>query len=162
MFTHQIIDNSATFKPLVIRASLEYFPYVQTGQLLDLRAGEFTTIGEVRTVVAVGDENTHQFELRLDLEGSRFPVGQTLRVSIPTSDSRKVLTVPRDALVLRPDGHSIFIIDANSHAQQIFVTVGVGQGEHIEVRGAVSPGDRVVTRGNERLQSGQAVNITDS
>ncbi len=147
---------------VIARAPLEYYPFVQTGQLLDLRAGERTAFGEVRTVVAVGDERTHQFELRLDLEGSRFPVGQTLRVSIPTADSRKVLTVPRDALVLRPDGHSIFIVDADNQAQQIRVTVGVGQGEHIEVRGAVSPGDRVVIRGNERLRPGQAVNIIDS
>ena len=55
---------------VIARAPLKYYPFVQTGQLLDLRAGELTTFGEVRTVVAVGDENTHQFELRLDLEGS--------------------------------------------------------------------------------------------
>jgi hypothetical protein len=109
----------------------------------------------------VGDENTHQFELRLDLDGNPFPVGQTLRISIPTSDSREVLTVPRDALVLRPEGQSVFVIDANNEAQQISVTVGVAQGDRIEVRGAVSPGDKVVTRGNERLQPGQAVTEMD-
>ncbi len=64
--------------------------------------------------------------------------------------------------MLRPDGHSIFIVDADDQAQQIHVTVGVGQGEHIEVRGSVSPGDRVIIRGNERLRPGQAVNIMDS
>jgi len=147
---------------VVARAPLKYYPFVKTGQLLDLRAGDLTTFGEVRTVVAVGDENTHQFELRLDLEGSHFPVGQTLRVSIPSADPRKVLTVPRDALVLRSDGHSIFIVDADNLARQISVTVGLGQGEYIEVRGAVSPGDRVVIRGNERLRPGQAIHIMDS
>ncbi len=147
---------------VIARAPLEYYPFVQVGQLLDMRAGERVTFGEVRTVVAVGDEHTHQFELRLDLEGSHFPVGRTVRVSIPTADSHKVLTVPRDALVLRPDGPSVFIVDANNVAHQIRVTIGVGQGEHIEVRGAVSPGDRVIIRGNERLRPGQAVNIMDS
>jgi RND family efflux transporter MFP subunit len=147
---------------VIARAPLEYYSFVQTGQLLELRVGKVIAVGEVRTVVAVGDEQTHQFELRLDLDGSRFPVGQTLRVSIPTADSRKVLTVPRDALVLRPDGHSVFIVDANNQAQQIRVTIGVGQGEQIEVHGAVSPGDKVVIRGNERLQPGQAVNISES
>ena len=147
---------------VIARAPLEYYPFARRGQLLDLRAGALSAFGEVRTVVAVGDENTHQFELRLDLAGSPFPVGQTLRVSIPTSDSREVLTVPRDALVLRPEGQSVFIVDGNNQAQQIRVTVGVGQGEHIEILGAVSPGDRVVIRGNERLQPGQTVNIMDS
>jgi len=39
--------------------------------------------------------------------------------------------------------------------------VGVGQGDRIEVKGDVSPGDKVVTRGNERLQPGQAVTEMD-
>ena len=146
---------------VIARASLEYFRFVERGQWLDIRAGSQHVRGIVRTVVAVGDENTHQFELRLDLDGNPFPVGQTLRISIPTSDSREVLTVPRDALVLRPEGQSVFVIDANNEAQQISVTVGVGQGDRIEVRGAVSPGDKVVIRGNERLQPGQAVSVMD-
>jgi len=147
---------------VIARAPLEYYPYARYGQLLDLRAGSLSAFGEVRTVVAVGDENTHQFELRLDLEGSPFPVGQTLRVAIPTAESKEVLTVPRDALVLRPEGQSVFIVDANNQAQQVRVTVGVGQGEQIEVLGAISPGDRVVIRGNERLQPGQTVDIMDN
>ncbi len=144
------------------RAPLEYFGFVEVGQLLDLSANGGTVLGRVRTVVAVGDQQTHQFELRLDLDGNPFPVGQTLRVAIPTADRRDALTVPRDALVLRPEGQSIFIVDANNQAQQVPVTVGVGQGEDIEVLGEVQPGDRVVIRGNERLQPGQSVNILDS
>ena len=146
---------------VIARAPLEYYRFVNRGQLLDLRADSQQARGVVRTVVAVGDENTHQFELRLDLDGNPFPVGQTLRISIPTSDSREVLTVPRDALVLRPEGQSVFVVDTNNQARQISVTVGVAQGDRIEVRGAVSPGDKVVTRGNERLQPGQAVTEMD-
>ena len=113
-------------------------------------------------MVAVGDENTHQFEIRLDLVGSPFPVGQTVRVAVPASEVREVLAVPRDALVLRPEGITVFIIDANDQAQQVKVTTGIGSGDKIEIFGAVSAGDSVVTRGNERLQSGQSVNIKES
>ena len=147
---------------VIARPPLEYMPFVRPGQLLDLRGGDLTTIGTVRTVVAVGSEDTHQFELRLDLDGQPFPVGQTLRVSVPTSGARQALTVPRDALVLRPGGQSVFVVDANNEARQVNVEVGVGQGEDIEVRGSIAAGDRVVIRGNERLQPGQAVNIMDS
>ena len=62
---------------------------------------------------------------------------------------------------MRPEGQSVFVIDANNEARQISVTVGVGQGEYIEILGAVSPGDKVVIRGNERLQPGQAVSVMD-
>ncbi|MEE4218742.1 MAG: efflux RND transporter periplasmic adaptor subunit [Xanthomonadales bacterium] len=145
----------------IARAPLEYFEFVRRGQVLDLRSASRTVKGTVRTVVAVGDQNTHQFELRLDMEGKLFPVGQTLRVSIPVSESREVLTVPRDALVLRPEGMSVFVIESDNSARQVQVTAGVGQGDYIEVSGEVSAGDRVVVRGNERLQPGQEVSIME-
>lgn len=146
---------------VIARAPLEYFRFVQSGQVLDLQAGSLRAVGVVRTVVAVGDENTHQFEVRLDLDSELFPVGQTVRVSIPTSETRESLTVPRDALVLRPEGQSVFVVDANNEVQKVTVTVGIGQGDRVEVLGSVSPGDKVVIRGNERLQPGQAVSIMD-
>lgn len=146
---------------VIARAPLDYFSFIQPGQSVALSAGNVQSMGVVRRVIAVGDENTHQFELRIDLDGRLFPVGQTLRVAIPTSASREVLTVPRDALVLRPEGQSIFVVDANNQAQQVAVTVGVGQGGDVEVLGDISPGDTVVIRGNERLQPGQDVSVMD-
>lgn len=146
---------------VIARAPLEYFEYVKRGQTLALRSQTRTVDGTVRTVVAVGDLNTHQFELRLDLEGQPFQVGQTLRVSIPVSETREVLTVPRDALVLRPEGMSVFVVDDGNTARQVTVTAGVGQGDDIEVIGALNAGDRVVVRGNERLQPEQEVSIID-
>lgn len=147
---------------VIARAPLDYIRFSEPGQLMNLRAGDVSAIGKVRQVVAVGDEDTHQFELRIDVDGAPFPVGQTLRVGVPTSSRREVLTVPRDALVLRPDGVSVFVVDRNNEARQVPVTTGVGSGDRIEVRGTVSAGDRVVIRGNERLQPGQPVDIMDS
>jgi len=146
---------------VIARAPLEYFSFIHVGQKLDLENGAEFEPGTVRTAVAVGDEQTHLFELRLDLEGRPFLVGTTLRVAIPTSASVDVLAVPRDALVLRPEGQSIFVIDGNSQARQVAVTTGIGSGDQIEVRGDLAPGDRVVIRGNERLQPGQAVSVID-
>jgi RND family efflux transporter MFP subunit len=150
---------------IVARAPLEYFAFSQVGEALAVRAAAEELPANIRTVVAVGDENTHQFELRLDLEGQPFQVGQTVRVSIPSSDAMEVLTVPRDALVLRPEGASIFVIDAQQQARQVYVETGLGSGDYIEVSGKaggqLGAGDRVVIRGNERLQPGQAVQVTE-
>ena len=144
---------------VIARAPLEYFPYVEPGKVLELSAPGRTETGRVRTVVAIGDLNTHQFELRLDVEGRLFPVGQTLRVSVPVSKTRQALTVPRDALVLRSQGASVFVINDDGTARQVSVTPGIGQGADIEVVGDLSAGDQVVVRGNERLQPGQDVRI---
>lgn len=147
---------------IVARAPLDYYPFVRDGLRLDIHIGARRLQAQVRTVVALGGESTHQFELRLDLVDQQLPVGQTLRVAVPMDAIREVLAVPRDALVLRPEGVTIFVIDANNIAQQVSVSTGVGSGDQIEVLGAVSAGDRVVIRGNERLRPGQPVNISGS
>jgi len=144
---------------VVARAPLAYYRYLSPGQDLEIRAGEMIDTGKVRTVVAVGSENTHQFELRLDIASNMFPVGQTLRVAVPTSNVRDALVVPRDALVLRPDGISVFVIDQDKKSKQVSVTTGIGTGDKIEVVGDIHDGDTVIVRGNERLGPGQTVNV---
>jgi len=146
---------------VIARAPLEYYSYVRAGQQLNVKTGGIVTTGTVRTVVAVGSENTHQFELRLDIESNRFPVGQTLRVSIPTSNARNALVVPRDALVLRPNGISVFVVDNEKKAKQVMVTTGIGSGDQIEVNGNLTDGNTVIIRGNERLRPGQAVYVME-
>ena len=146
---------------VIARAPLDYFDFVRPGASLELSTQRRSESATVRTVVAVGDQSNHQFELRLDLQAGLFPVGQTLRVSIPVASSREVLTVPRDALVLRPGGMSVFVINDDDTARQVQVTAGMGQGDLVEISGEISAGDRVVVRGNERLQPGQAVSIME-
>ena len=148
---------------IVARAPLEYMSFVAVGDSLSLitRDGHDAR-AMVRSVVAVGSENTHVYELRLDIPPQMFPVGQTLRVSVPTSALRKVLTVPRDALVLRSDGIAVFVVDESNTAQRINVETGIGAGDLIEIRGALNAGDRVIIRGNERLQPGQTVQVAES
>ena len=143
---------------VVARAPLNYFRYVQAGDELGVRVGNEELVSPVRTVVSVGDEARHVFELRLDMVES-LPVGQTVRVTIPTADVREVLAVPRDALVLRGDGIAVFIIDEDNTARRIRVTTGIGAGEWIEVSGPIQAGDKVVIRGNERLRPGQEVMV---
>jgi len=147
---------------VVARAPLDYMDFVKRGQAIDLQTSlNRKAAGVVRTIVAVGSEQTHVFELRLDIEAGLFPVGQTLRVWIPTSDLREVLAVPRDALVLRTDGAAIFVVADDQTAQRIPVVTGVASGDLIEVQGELTAGDRVIVRGNERLQPGQAVTILE-
>jgi len=147
---------------IVARAPLNYYRFVRPGDELAVSIGAAMMFHvPVRTLVSVGDEARHVFELRLDLAES-LPVGQTVRVTVPTADVREVLAVPRDALVLRGDGIAVFIIDDDNTARRIRVTTGIGEGDLIEVSGPIQAGDKVVIRGNERLRPGQAVSVRES
>jgi multidrug efflux pump subunit AcrA (membrane-fusion protein) len=74
---------------------------------------------------------------------------------------RDALVVNRDALILRPGGISVFVVDQDNTVRQVPVTTGIGSGPLIEVAGDVRPGERVVVRGNERLRPGQAVTVAE-
>ena len=144
---------------VISRAPLEYYRFLHIGDTVGMTAAGEPVEGVVRTLVAVGDENTHLFEVRIDLVGQPMPVGQTVRVTLPASEEKEVLSVPRDALVLRPDGISVFVIDEEEKARRVAVSTGLASGDRIEVKGPINPGDRVVVRGNERLRDGQQVAI---
>jgi len=143
---------------VVARAPLSFYRYLQPGDELAVRVNDEVIPAPLRTLVSQGTEQTHVFELRLNLE-QNLPVGQTVRVTIPTADVREVLAVPRDALVLRGTGTSVFVIDNENTARRVSVAVGIGSENMIEVRGLIQPGDRVVIRGNERLREGQTIEV---
>ena len=132
--------------------------FVHEGGELALAANPSRTAGTVRTIVPVGDNRSRLYELRLQVDGPRWPVGQDVRVAVPTAEAREVVAVPRDALVLRRDGAAVFRVDGNGLAERVAVTPGIAQGSLIEVDG-IAPGDRVVTRGGERLRPGQPVSV---
>lgn len=140
-----------------IRVPAETLAFIKKGSELKLMASPQESTGKVRTIVPVGDDRSRLYELRLTLKGQRWPAGQSVRVQVPTAAPRKVVVVPRDALVLRRDGTSVFRIVDDDIAERVTVTTGIAAGAFIEVSNGISAGDQVVTRGGERLRPGQKV-----
>lgn len=135
--------------------------FVQVGSELALQSNPRNTAGSVRTIVPVGDDRSRLYELRLSIVGQGWPAGQTLRVAVPTATPRSVVAIHRDALVLRRSGTTVYRILPDNSAEAVVVDTGIAAGELIEVSG-IEPGDRVVTRGGERLRPGQMVQITNA
>lgn len=132
-------------------------PHIASGMELDFIANGTSGTGRVRTLVPVGDLQSRLYELRLAVDAAGWSSGQSVRVSIPTAESRTATVVPRDALVLRRNGVSVFRVGADNTAEQVSVKTGIAAGDAIEVIGEIRPGDRVVIRGSERLRNGQMV-----
>jgi RND family efflux transporter MFP subunit len=141
------------------RAPVALATHVQPGMQLTLRGDGAEQRGRVRAVVPVGDASSRQFELRLALDASHWPIGSALEVGLPSAAPREVVAVPRDALLLRPGEAFVLRVADDDSAERVPVRTGSAQGEWIEVSGDVQAGDRLIVRGGERLQPGQKVRI---
>ena len=131
--------------------------YLREGMTVTVEAGRKHIIGRVRAVVPVGDEASRTIEVRITLKAGDALVGEAAKVLIPSAIARNVLAVPRDALVLREDNTYIFKVGAKNVAQRVAIETGSEDGSLVEVRGPVAPGDKVIVRGAERLETGQKV-----
>ena len=135
---------------------------ISAGQKIKITSGLQSVEAEVRAIVPVGDALSRMLELRLLLPDSDWYIGSAVRVSLPAAAVKTVTAVHRDALILRADRISVFIVGDDDTAKQIDVELGSAEGDYIEVIGDVAPGDSVIIRGGERLRDGQSVTLTSN
>lgn len=144
---------------VVARAPLGTVNFIAAGDVLQLYNDYHAGTAPVRTIVPFGNPQSHMFEVRLDVDPEVWTVGESVRLAMPTADAREVLAVPRDALILRRSGASVFRVRDDQTVEQINVITGLGAGDHIEVIGELAAGDSVVIRGAERLSPGMSVAV---
>ncbi len=139
------------------RAADALLASVSPGDVIAVSNGGASVQAEVRAVVPVGDEASRTLEVRLGLPKTDWRVGSAVEVRLPRTAPRRVIAVHRDALILRAERISVFVVGADDAAKQIDVELGAADGDLIEVIGAIKAGDRIVIRGGERLRDGQKV-----
>lgn len=147
---------------VVARAPLNTINFIAEEDTLDLHNDYREGKATVRTIVPFGNPQSHMFEVRLNIDPDVWVVGESVRVPMPTSAAREVLAVPRDALVLRREGASVFRVNDGMTAEKISVITGLGAGSLIEVIGELVAGDTIVVRGAERLNTGSSVQISST
>lgn len=145
---------------VVARAPLSTVNFIEKGDVLPLVNDYRSGNAPIRTIVPFGNPQSHMFEVRLDADSELWTVGESVRLSMPTAAAKEVLAIPRDALVLRREGASVFKMTDNSVVAQVNVIVGLGAGALIEVFGDLKAGDEVVVRGAEGLSDGVTVAVT--
>ena len=139
------------------QAPLTVSAFIREGLEVSVEHQNRESLSPVKRVIPVGDERSRMFEVRIAATDPSWVVGSPVRVALPNSDPRQMVAVPRDALVLRGDEIFVLRVTSDNTVEKVNVATGIGLGSLIEVIGNVSGGDRVVTRGAERLQPGQEV-----
>lgn len=113
----------------------------------------------VRSVIPSENPLTRTLAVRFGVNGSlpkNTANNQSVKINIPISNQRTVLSVHKDAVIQSPRGAMVFaIVDGKATPRP--VQLGVAVGTRLEVLAGLEEGDTVVVRGNERLRPGQAV-----
>jgi len=144
---------------VLAQAPLSVAPHLSEGMMVMVEAEGREVQGTLRRIISVGDQRSRMFEIRVAVDPEPSIIGTAVRVALPTDESRRVLAVPRDALILRSEGIYVYKVTDDGTAEKVTVLTGMGHDSLIEVRGDLGSGDQIVVRGGERLRPGQAVSI---
>ncbi|MGD8375147.1 MAG: efflux RND transporter periplasmic adaptor subunit [Acidobacteriota bacterium] len=115
--------------------------------------------GKVRAIIPRADAQARTFPVTIGIPsaGGRIAAGMLAAVTLPAGESVQATVVPKDALVSQGPQRFVFRINDDDTVEMTPVEAGAGVGSWIVIHGDVRPGQRVVTRGNERLMPGQPV-----
>lgn len=139
-----------------------YFDSLKRGGKIDVgfeALGGQTIVGDVESIVPRADPQSRTFPVKIAIRdpAGRVGVGMLATVALPVGDVFDATLVPKDSVLRQGDQTSVFRINGDETVESVPVKTGQGVGGWIVVNGPVEPGQRVVTRGNERLRPGQAV-----
>jgi RND family efflux transporter MFP subunit len=120
---------------------------------------EVDITGRIAAIIPLADTGSRVFPIKISISGQEkgLAPGMLVQVSLPIGEPTTSTIVPKDAIVAQGPGRFVFVIGEDDTVQQLPVETGVGVGEWIVVSGSLQAGQKIVTRGNERLFPGQPV-----
>lgn len=115
--------------------------------------------GKISAIIPRADIQARTFPLKVTIpnQRERIGVGMLAQVSFPAGESYPATVVPKDAVIRRGPQEFVYVMNGDNTAGLVPVETGQGAGSWVEVRGPVQQGQKVITRGNERLAPGQPV-----
>lgn len=142
---------------------VKYLPFLRTSKDVLIRSENNQINAQIKAIIPAADRQSQSFELRVSLPAGaneNWTSGELITATIPVRAPQETLTVHRDALILRKEGTFVVVIDDENKAHRHLVEVGQGMKDRVSIQSeAIQAGDKVATRGAERIQDGQTVTI---
>jgi RND family efflux transporter MFP subunit len=146
---------------VIVNVPFKYKSQIKTEAIWQIETEDKRLIdANVSRFIPAATGQSHTIKVHLTVFDFQLWPGEAVNVLIPTQTPRKVVAIPRDALVIRRNGTYVFtVVENKSH--KVDILTGMAQGDLIEAKGLLSASDTVIVRGNERLQDQQEVNILE-
>lgn len=116
--------------------------------------------GKIYAILPQGDSNSRTIPVRISLANPDYKIksGMEAIVTFTLTNKKNALLIPKDAVVMAGSNRLVFTLNDGKVMPVMVNILGYYDG-NVAVEGNLKPDDLVVTRGNERLQPGQAVQI---
>ncbi len=139
-----------------------YIDSVRAGQGATVRIeslGGGSIAGRIVAVVPRADPQARTFPVKVRIPNpeGRISEGMLAEVSIPAGEAYRATVVPKDGVVTNGPARFVYVLNGDGSVEQKSVRTGAGVGSWIVVEEGVQAGQKIVTRGNERLFPGQKV-----
>ncbi len=153
----RFVDSQNT--EISVQAPLKLVSNLKQGMEISVSYGDQIIETPIRAIIPIGDNVSRMVEIRVENPENMWIIGAAVRVSLPKSIAKNVLTVPRDALIIRAGQSYIYKVAQGGKTERVNIRTGASNATYIEVTGSLSEGDQVITRGGETLRPGQDVEI---
>lgn len=145
-----------------VPVSEDLLSFAKQGEQVDVSINSLgkQVIGTIDGVIPVADPQTKSVFVKVRLPLLKNPVlNMSATVSMPTGDKKRMLLVPRDALVSFNGQNMVYTVkDGKATPMPITIISYIGENIAIESKGFKADMPMVVD-GNARLRPGQAVTI---
>ncbi len=154
----ELIDLSSVLVRIDVPESV--LPYLTEGDPARVKVDALkrTFVGQVKHIIRQADDRARTFPVEIEIDNSEglLAGGMFARATVPAGPGSRVPAVPKDAIVERDGISSVAMVMPAEHGGMvgmlISVSVGADVGDWIAVTsGNVSPGTKVITRGNENI-----------
>ena len=118
--------------------------------------------GKVKVVSPEADPNTTSVQIWIEIEnpGERLKPGTAVHAAIATEVYKAATVVPAAAILPGEEGGTaVFTVSSDSVAHMRAVTLGVREGNQVQVLNGVNPGEEVVVVGGMGLDDNSKVKI---
>ena len=118
--------------------------------------------GRVRGVIPQADPKSRTFPVEVEIKNTKsydLKAGMFARLSLEYGKAARMVLVPKDALILRARGASVFVF-GKGRVREVSFKQGRSVDSLVEVpAGALKAGMQVVVKGNENLRAGMPVRL---
>jgi RND family efflux transporter MFP subunit len=149
----------------------DYISRVSAGQLTEVAVDAVPNRryhGVVRKIIPMGDRARATIKVKVsitDVDERLFPNMSSTVYFLPeggrdeAQDQRLRTFCPSECIVQGENGSSLWIVDANDHAQQLIVQVGTARDGKMEILSSVEGNPKIIANPPVDLQIGQPLKI---